>query len=125
MSYLRPQEVLSPKKRIGGILEVVHDPGEDGMAVARIIWDSEPVIAVRWNGNSRQPLGNPMSRRQPTWFVLDGYAAESVESAARAAAEKSPDSLVARYREMAKDAEREREAEEWTEGLAGDGTSQR
>jgi len=40
---------------------VIHDPGENGMSVARILWDGEAVIAARWNGNARQPLGNPMS----------------------------------------------------------------
>jgi hypothetical protein len=125
MSYIAPEEVLSPRKRVGRIVEVIHDPGENGMSVARIIWDEEPVVAVRWNGNSAQPLGNPMSRRQPTWFVVDGYAAASVEQAARAAAEQSPNSLVAKYREMANDSEREREADEWSEGLIGDASSQR
>jgi hypothetical protein len=125
MSYIRPEEVLSPKNRIGGIIEVIHDPGEKGMSVARILWDEEPVVAIRWNGNSEQPLGNPMSRRQPTWFVVDDYAANSVEQAARKAAEESPNSMVARYREMSADAEREQEAAEWTEGLIGDASAQR
>ncbi|PYX47955.1 MAG: hypothetical protein DMG79_12980 [Acidobacteria bacterium] len=125
MSYVAPEQVLSPRKRVSRIIEVIHDPGENGMSVARIIWDEEPVVAVRWNGNSARPLGNPMSRRQPTWFVVDGYAAASVEQAARAAAEQSPNSLVAQYREMANDSEREREAEEWSEGLIGDASPQR
>jgi len=90
------------------------------MSVARILWDGEPVIATRWNGNAEQPLGNPMSRRQPTWFVVDGYAAPKVEEAARAAAEESPNSVISQYREMASDSEREREANEWIEGLIGD-----
>ncbi len=94
MSYVRPEEVWSPRKRVGGIIEVIHDPGENGMSVARIIWDEEPVVAVRWNGNSEQPLGNPMSRRHPTWFVVDEYAEAEVERAARAMAERSPNSLV-------------------------------
>jgi hypothetical protein len=125
MAYVAPEQVLSPKKRVGGIIEVIHDPGENGMSVARILWDEEPVVAVRWNGNSEQPLGNPMSRRQPTWFVVGGYAAASVEQAAREAAERSPNSMVAKYREMANDSAREREAEEWSEGLIGDGSAQR
>lgn len=125
MSYIAPEEVLSPRKRVGGIIEVIHDPGENGMSVARIIWDEEPVVAIRWNGNSEQPLGNPMSRRQPTWFVVGGYAAASVEQAAREAADRSPNSLVAKYREMANDSEREREAEGWSEGLIGDASTQR
>jgi hypothetical protein len=125
MSYIAPEEVLSPRKRVGRIIEVIHDPGENGMSVARILWDEEPVVAIRWNGNSDQPLGNPMSRRQPTWFVVGGYAAASVEQAAREAAEQSPNSLVAQYREMAKDSDREREAEEWSEGLVSDASAQR
>lgn len=130
MSYIRPEQVLSPKHRVGGVLEVIHDPREDGMSVARILWreDGEQdmeAIAVRWNGNDEQPLGNPVSRGHATWFVVDGYAAASVEQAARAAAEQSPNSLVAQYREMANDSDREREAEEWSEGLIGDASPQR
>jgi hypothetical protein len=48
-----------------------------------------------------------------------------VEQAAREAAERSPNSMVAKYREMANDSAREREAEEWSEGLIGDGSAQR
>src|SRR5437879_3957567 len=112
MSYIRPEEVLSPKSRVRGIIEVIHDPGENRMSVARIQWGDDEVIATRWNGNTEQPLGNPVSRGHATWFVVDGYAATGVEQAARTAAEQSPNSLVAKYREMANDIDREREAEE-------------
>jgi len=125
MSYVRPEEVLSPKNSVGGILEVIHDPKENRMSVARILWEEEERIAIRWNGSDEQPLGNPVSRGHATWFVVDGYAAASIEQAAREAAERSPDSLVAKYREMANDSEREREAEAWTEGLIGDASAQR
>lgn len=125
MSYVRPDAVFSPRKRVGGVLEVIHDPGENGMSVARILWDNREVIATRWNGNDKQPLGNPVSRRQPTWFVVDQYAAAKIEEAARAAAENSPNSLISRYREMALNAEGEREAEEWVEGLISDASPQR
>ena len=124
MPYIPPEEVLSPRSQVRGVIEVIHDPGEDGMSVARIQWGDEVVIATRWNGNSKQPLGNPVSRGHATWFVVDGYAAASVEQAARAAAEQSPNSLVARYREMAADADREREANEWIEGLINDASAQ-
>jgi hypothetical protein len=125
MSYVRPEEVLSPKNSVGGILEVIHDPKENRMSVARILWEEEERIAIRWNGSDEQPLGNPVSRGHATWFVVDGYAAASIEQAAREAAERSPDSLVAKYREMANDSEREREAEAWSEGLIGDASAQR
>jgi hypothetical protein len=125
MSYVRPEKVLSPKNSVGGILEVIHDPKENRMSVARILWEEEERIAIRWNGSDEQPLGNPVSRGHATWFVVDGYAAASVEQAAREAAERSPNSLVAKYREMANDSEREREADEWSEGLIGDASTQR
>ena len=125
MSYVRPEEVLSPKNMVGGVLEVIHDPGENRMSVARILWEEEEKIATRWNGSDDQPLGNPVSRGHATWFVVDDYAAAKVEEAARAAAEQSPNSLVAKYREMANDTDREREAEEWSEGLMGDASAQR
>ncbi|SRR6266404_6064025 len=125
MSYIQPEQVLSPRSRVGGIVEVIHDPGENRMSVARILWDEEEVIATRWNGDANRPLGNPLSRGRATWFVVDDYAAASVEQAARAAAETAPNSLVAKYREMANDSEREHEAEEWSEGLIGDASTQR
>lgn len=125
MGYVLPENVISPRNHVGGIIEVIHDPGEGGMAVARILWDNEEVIATRWNGDAQHPLGNPVSRRQPTWFVVDGYVAESVEQAARIAAGRSPNSLVAKYRAMAEDSERESEAEDWSEGLIADASSQR
>ncbi len=125
MTYIRPEEVLSPRSLVGGVVEVIHDPGENRMTVARILWDEKEVVATRWNGNDKQPLGNPVSRGHATWFVLDEYAAAKVEEAARAAAEKSPNSLVAQYREMANDVDREREAEAWSEGLIGDASPQR
>jgi hypothetical protein len=111
------------------VIEVIHDPGENRMSVARILWKDEgvtnEVVATRWNGNSDQPLGNPVSHGHATWFVVDGYAAESVEQAARRAAQDSPNGLASQYREMAADAAREREAVEWSEGLIGDGNAQR
>lgn len=124
MSYVRPEEVVSPRNRVGDVIEVIHDPGEGRMSVARVLWDEEEVIATRWNGSDERPLGNPVSRGRATWFVVDQYAADSVEQAARAAAERSPTSLVAKYREMANDREREAEAEEWSEGLIGDASPQ-
>ncbi len=99
MSYLRPEEVLSPKKWVGGVIEVIHDPGEDRMSVARVLWKEREVVATRWNGSAQRPLGNPVSRGHATWFVVDEYAAKYVEQAARDAAEQSPTSLIAKYRE--------------------------
>lgn len=130
MPYVKPEEVLSPRSKVLGVVEVIHNPHEGGMAVARIRWKTEQGqeedrIAIRWNGDDERPLGNPISTRQPTWFVVDRYAEAAVEKAAREAAEKSPNSLIAQYREMANDQSREQEAEEWIEGLIADASPQR
>ncbi len=125
MAYLSPTAVVSPRNRIRRILEVIHDPGEEQMAVAILLWKQDDgtdaeVVAARWNGSDERPLGNPISRGQATWFLIDDYAAEETARAARAEAEKSPNSITAGYRQMAADEEREREAEEWSEALIGD-----
>jgi hypothetical protein len=128
MSYVRPEEVLSPKHSVKQVIEVIHDPGEpDTMCVARILWRGEERIAMRWNGSNKQPKGNPTSHGQPTWFVLekDDPIEAEVERAARKAAEECPNSLVTQYRDMANDAEREKDAKEWSEGLIADGNTQR
>ncbi len=123
--YVKPATVLSPRTRMSAVLEVIHDPGAGGMSVARILFDEEERLAVRWNGDDGdQPLGHPVSRRQPTWFVLADYVRDAVEEAAREEAAKSETGLAAGYREMAKDKDREREASEWTEGLIGDATGE-
>jgi hypothetical protein len=44
----------------------------------------------------------------------------NVERVAGNAAKESPTGLTAQYRQMASDSEREREAEEWMEGLLDD-----
>jgi len=125
MSYVRPEEVVSPKNKVGGVLEIVHDPGAGEMSVARILWCGDEVIATRWNGDDKSPLGMPVSRGHATWFVVDEYAAPAVEQAARVAAQRSPNSLISQYRDMANDAVREKDAEEWSEGLIADGNTQR
>ena len=124
MAYVHPEEALSPKNSMGGILEVIHAGGENEMSVARILWKDKEVVAARWNGDDQRPLGNPVSRGHATWFVIEDYAAAAIEAAARAAAEQSPNSLVAQYREMASDSQREAEAEEWSEGLIGDASAE-
>lgn len=74
-SYVRPADVHAPKRH-WALACVLFDGGPSGknnpspssLAIGR--WDNEPVLAMRWNGNDENPLGNPQSRGLPTWFVV-------------------------------------------------------
>lgn len=126
MSYIDPCTVISPKKRIEA-LRIVYDSGptEGSWAVAEFIWDSKERVGIRWNGEPDDGgVGTPQARGVPTWFVLPIELAPSVLHRARELASGSEALLTASYREMANDREREAEAEEWTEGLIDDASTQ-
>lgn len=70
MSYRKPEDVKSPKKR--WIIKEVIIKGTAGeCAYAVGLWDGRARIAFRWNGTDENPLGMPQSRGYPTWIVLD------------------------------------------------------
>jgi hypothetical protein len=48
--------------------KVIYHTADWALAVG--LWDKEPAMVIRWNGDEKQPLGNPVSRANPTWFVL-------------------------------------------------------
>jgi hypothetical protein len=126
MSYIDPCTVISPKKRIED-LRIVYDSGptEVSWAVAEFIWDSKERVGIRWNGEPDDDgVGTPQARGVPTWFVLPVELAPQVLHRARELASGNEALLTASYREMASDREREAEAEEWTEGLIGDASTQ-
>ncbi len=67
--YIKPGEVHSPK-RFWVLVEILHDGGSSEYSLALGRWLSLPQLAIRWNGNKENPLGNPQSRGLPTWFIL-------------------------------------------------------
>jgi hypothetical protein len=73
MSYVKPELVVSPKALVSE-LSVLYDGGENNWSLAKMKWDGCSVLALRWNGGSKDPrfpgIGNPQSRGVPTWFVL-------------------------------------------------------
>lgn len=87
MSYVRPEDVRSPKA-FWHLVAVLLDQGPDGCAFALGTWDGEPRIGFRWNGNDENPIGNPQSRGLPTWTMLDPELHEVV--AALLSKEKQP-----------------------------------
>lgn len=75
---VNPEEVLSPKSRLSGEIEVLvrgEVRGEDGKSapysIASFTWDNAPVTGIRWDGTpGTKDSGNPQSRGIATWFVL-------------------------------------------------------
>jgi hypothetical protein len=80
-TYVKPSDVHSPKRH-WSLVHVLFDGGEDRpdrpdksdntmcSSLAMGLWDSKPVLALRWNGGKENPLGNPQSRGLPTWFIV-------------------------------------------------------
>ena len=62
-----PQSVDSPKDRLKH-MRVVQTTTYWALAIG--IWDNNPALLIRWNGDADRPLGNPVSSANPTWFVL-------------------------------------------------------
>lgn len=73
MSYIKPENVTSPKDYIANI-EVIYDGGENGCSIARFLWDGNLSIGIRWNGNAENPKGYPLSSGHPVWTLLDDDA---------------------------------------------------
>ncbi len=121
MSYVDPKTVISPKNRVG-FVKVLHDAGPGAWAAALLDYDGHEVIALRWNGGDgdESGIGNPQSRGRPTWFVVPDPLMDIVREKVEQMRDAEEGGLLAGYREMARDEGREREAQEWEEGLARD-----
>ena len=129
MSYINPKTVASPKNLVSN-LEIIYDagPSEDSWAVARFTWAGRPTpsIGIRWNGNpSSKGVGTPQARGVPTWFLVPEDLEDAVLSAAQELTNGTEARLRNGYEEMTRDSEREREADEWAEGLIGDASAKR
>ena len=123
MGYIQPSTVLAPRNAVRSV-DVIYETGESGWAVARLNWNGEIVLGIRWNGGEESSLGSPNARGIPTWFILpkelEGVVREHVEELAHG----KPGGLIEGYTQMANDEPREREAEQWSEGLIGDASAE-
>lgn len=69
--YVPPHEVTSPRRQ-WSLIAVIDDPEEEGSCVLALgRWENKPVLAMRWNGNAGNRIGNPQSRGLSTWFIVD------------------------------------------------------
>jgi hypothetical protein len=122
MAYISPETVQSPKGRVADI-NVIYDkgPSTQSWSIAKLKWDGDDAIGIRWNGDEEHLVGTPQSRGKATWFIVPKEIVDAVVSAATTLHLQKSESLLAGYREMAADHEREAEAESWSEALIGDG----
>ena len=71
MPYVDPQSVVAPRKQIRSV-EVIYNsaPGHGGWSIARLDWNGDQALGIRWNGDESSAIGNPQSHGLPTWFVV-------------------------------------------------------
>ena len=120
--YIDPQTVVSPKNKVSGV-KVLFDcgPVDHSWSVARLTYDREERIGIRWNGDEKESKkGVPLANAHPVWFILPTEIAATIEEKVGELSGERQAKLLAAYRQMAADQEQEAEAEEWTEGLIGD-----
>lgn len=70
MAYRKPEEVVAPRSR-WKFGRTLCNTGQQGWSAAEGLWDKEPAVGIRWNGDddSGSP-GSPQSHGQPTWFIV-------------------------------------------------------
>ena len=123
MAYVEPATVIAPRTSIRSV-DVLYNAGPGGWSVARLEWEGEERLGIRWNGAEGPGVGNPQSRAVPTWFVLPDELTAVVLQAVEELSLGQQGGLLDGYREMARDKEREAEARAWSEGLMSDATDQ-
>jgi hypothetical protein len=81
MKYYKPEDVTSPADFIESVT-VIHDGGANSFSVAKISWEGQECIGIRWNVARREHddpekkngnqicVGMPSSHGYPVWFVL-------------------------------------------------------
>ncbi|MDE0405895.1 MAG: hypothetical protein OXI53_11375 [Nitrospira sp.] len=73
MSYVKPDKVISPKKR-WKLDRVLYDGGEAQWSAAEGQWKDDETwnwaLAIRWNGRTGKKLGQPQSSGYPTWLIV-------------------------------------------------------
>jgi hypothetical protein len=76
-TIVNPEDANSPRQR-WSLIAVLDDGKSDKGALAIGRWDNKPVLAMRWNGDAENPIGNPQSRGLATWFILPEKYIEAI-----------------------------------------------
>lgn len=92
MSYIKPGDVISPKAN-WNLIAVLDEGSERRCALAIGRWTDKHTngkiyLAMRWNGSTEAPVGNPQSRGVPTWMMIDERYNESLLTSGTIAPDK-------------------------------------
>ncbi len=123
MPYVDPNTVQSPRGLVEDI-HVVYDKGptELSWSIAQLMWNKQPAVGIRWNGDVDKPgSGQPQSRGNATWFIVPDEIAPMVLEATKRLDASKEQAILRGYEEMALDVEGEREAFDWIEAHVGEG----
>ena len=74
IDYVKPEDVTAPRGS-WNLKEVIFNNGPGDCAYALGLWDGEPRIGFRWNGDENNKTGNPTSRGHATWTMLQNAPA--------------------------------------------------
>jgi hypothetical protein len=125
MSYVEPSTVVSPRASVRSVEVIYTSSHNGGWSVARVNWEDTESVGIRWNGSEEEPgIGNPQSRGNPVWFIVPAELHDVILAKVEDLAVSAPGGLFDQYREMANDVQHEKEAEEWSEGLIGDASTE-
>ena len=64
---IHPMHVVAPRSRLKYPRAIHAGPG---WSLGIGLWDGNRALLIRWNDDPDKPLGNPVARGRPTWFVL-------------------------------------------------------
>jgi hypothetical protein len=70
--YIDPKTVISPKNKVSDV-RVLFDcgPVDYSWSVARLTYDSQERIGIRWNGDEKESKkGVPLANAHPVWFIV-------------------------------------------------------
>lgn len=97
-NYTDPSTVTSPQWAEIKIEEVILDTGSHGFSVAKLWYEGELSIGIRWNGTDKH-IGMPSARGNPIWFIMPNEFFEDVESKARSLVTDNVDKIAGFIRE--------------------------
>lgn len=100
MKYHSPQTVTSPRDYVSNV-RVIYDGGDGSFSVAKIDWEGQPCLVMRWNvarrewhdakkvAGNKTCAGMPTSRGYPVWFVIPDELLDSNSEVWRLIREKT------------------------------------